>query len=453
MNRLSRRNFLKATALLGAGASLGQFGSALAHPSSPSSHSRAQSGVNLSWWWWGEQELPGLQTVVDNAVAAWKKAGGGNISTLLQDTSVVISQFQTAAAAGEAPDLQYLWNGIYHMESVWFGYVAPLNGLVSDKTLADSGATALSFYEGKQYRVGWYPIQMLWFYNKELFDRAGLDADAPPKTWDEFLAACDTLKSAGITPFGGGIQDGFWGEWFFGHALSQSLDSPAQAIQLFIGDLDFRDPQYHECWTRLQELRDLGFLNNDISSLELYPGIDKLVNGELAMTVSVGTRIPADNAAMNGNLGLMVMPVFGKGALAGRPIVDAQGLGISADSRNKEEAAAFLEFLNTPEQLNAFWEATGWMPTNVNWDSSVIEDPVVAKAWNEWNLGDNIAYVANLIPAQFWTDAMFVAAQSIVNGEMDGEEAGEQNARVVQEWRDFNPDLLEKYQTWAASLA
>ena len=231
------------------------------------------------------------------------------------------------------------------------------------------------------------------------------------------------------------------------------MDSPGEAIQLFIGDLDFRQPRYHECWTRLEELVTNGFMNNDMSSLELYPGIDKVVTGDLGMSLSIGTRIPADNAAMDGNLGIMQLPVFGFGALAGRPIVYSQGLGISTNSSNKEEAAAFLEFLNSPGQLQAFWDITSWMPSNVNWDSSVIEDPVVQKAWDEWNLGDQIPYVSNLIPVQFWLDALLVASQSIVNGDMTGEEAGEQNARVVQEWRDFNPDLVETYQKWSIDLS
>ena len=74
-------------------------------------------------WWWGEQELPGLQAFVDDSVKNYTAA---TVKTMLQDTAVVISQFQTAAAAGKAPDIQYLWNGIYHMESVWLGYLRPL---------------------------------------------------------------------------------------------------------------------------------------------------------------------------------------------------------------------------------------------------------------------------------------------------------------------------------------
>ena len=72
---------------------------------------------------------------------------------------------------------------------------------------------------------------MIWIYNKDLFDKAGLDADKPPKTWDEFLAACDKLKAAGIAPVGGGIQDGYWGEWYFGHALAQNVDSAGEVIR------------------------------------------------------------------------------------------------------------------------------------------------------------------------------------------------------------------------------
>jgi ABC-type glycerol-3-phosphate transport system substrate-binding protein len=94
---------------------------------------RANAQANeLTMWWWGEQELPGLQAFVDESVAAYTDA---KVTTMLQDTAVVISQFQTAAAAGNPPDIQYLWNGIYHMESVWFGYLKALNGLLSEDTL------------------------------------------------------------------------------------------------------------------------------------------------------------------------------------------------------------------------------------------------------------------------------------------------------------------------------
>ena len=88
---LSRRKLLKTTAGLGAGASLSGL--------LPSRPARA-ADQTLNMWWWGEQELPGLQAFVEDSVKNYKNA---TVKTMLQDTAVVISQFQTAAAAHKGP--------------------------------------------------------------------------------------------------------------------------------------------------------------------------------------------------------------------------------------------------------------------------------------------------------------------------------------------------------------
>jgi raffinose/stachyose/melibiose transport system substrate-binding protein len=45
-------------------------------------------------------------------------------------------------------------------------------------------------------------------YNQEIFDKLGLEV---PETWDEFIAVCDALKDAGITPFYGTLADSWTG--------------------------------------------------------------------------------------------------------------------------------------------------------------------------------------------------------------------------------------------------
>ena len=435
----SRRELLKASAGLGAGAAL----SGLLPGAS------ALAATELNMWWWGEQELPGLKAFVDEAVKSYTAA---TVKPMLQDTAVVISQFQTAAAAGESPDIQFLWNGIYHMESVWLGYLQPLNGLVKDEIIKASSPTLLSNFGGKTYRLGWYPLPMIWIYNKDLYDKAGLDADKAPATWDEFLAACEKLKSAGIAPVGGGIQDGYWGEWYFGHALGQNVDSAGEVIGLFTGERDFREPKYHEHWVKLEELKKAGFLNPEMSSTELYPGIDLIVAGKVAAGLSVGARVPADSKATKGRIGTMVMPVYGKGKLAGQPIFDSQGLGIPTKAKDAKAAAAFLEYLQSPEQLKALHEKTGWIPANTSFDVSVIEDPVVRDMWQRWGLSPNIPYLSNLVPGQFYEQALLPTAQQVVEGKITGEQAGDLAYNVAKEWRDFNPDIVENYKKWAADL-
>lgn len=444
---MSRRSFLKGIGSLGAVAGLSG-----AMPAFARSAARFQGSLNMSLWWWADE--PAFGAWIDDTVAAYAAANPGiTVSPLQQDTCCVISQFTTAAAANEPPDIAFLFNGLYHMENVWLGYLDPVNNYLDTELIEQSNATALSRYDGNYYRVGWYPLPMVWEYNKDVWDNAGLDADNPPATRDEWMAACETLKTAGVVPFGGGISDGFWGEWYLGHALTQALDTPGEAIDLFIGDRDFREPKYYEFWGKLEEMVKAGYMNDDMLSIDLFTAINKVVEGEIAATQNVGAVIPSHIDQIGDRVGLMTMPVYGGGALAGIPITDTQGFGIPSAGQNKEQAADFIAFMQTPDRLNAFWELNHYFPSNKGWDASVIDDPVLQIMWDRWVGGTSTVYVPNLMPGLFWTDAMFVASQEIIAGNMTAEQAGEQNALIAEQWRSLNPDLIENYRLYAQGLA
>jgi len=457
--QINRRDFLKLTGAAIAAAGLPGAAQALAAsvPASRRSALALQKPSKLKMNWWGEQEAPGLEAYVKKTIEAYKAKTGVDVETTLSSTDTVISDFQTASAAKNAPDLQYFWNGIYHMESVWLGYVEPLNGLLPDDLLKSSNATVLSIYQGKQYRVGWYSGSLLWVYNRDLFNKAKLDADNPPKTWDEFLAACDKLKTAGIQPMVGGLKDGPFGEWFLGQMLSSQIDSPVEALNLFTGNADWRDPKYYAPWSNLEQLWKAKFLNDDLNSIELYPGIDLLGAGKGAITMIAASLTTKLQKALGSpdKLGTMVAPAAGKGKMGGRPISDVQGLGISSQSQYKEQAADFLKFMLEPEQLNRMYTEVGAIPASLNWDAKQIKDnkalQQIAERWMQGK--DRIPYISNLMPVLFWTDAMFVNAQKVVAGEYDGAKAGENAQAVAGKWREQNPDLFEKYQAWAKDLA
>jgi raffinose/stachyose/melibiose transport system substrate-binding protein len=411
-------------------------------------------GETLKMWWWGEPEAIGIQKWVDETIAKFKDEANYVIDPLLMDTVQVVPQFTNAAAAGKPPDIQFVFNGIYHMENVWLGYIQPLNGLVADDILAKSGATTLSVYQGKQYRVGFYIVGFGIEYNKDLFDKAGLDADSPPTTWDAFLDACDKLKTSGVIPLGGGIKDGFFGEWYFTNMLTQNLNSPADALNLFIGELDWREPQYHEHWVKLQELRDNGFINDDINSLVLYQGTGLVDAGKAAMTINTTAALPAAEETLGAdNLGYMIFPTFGTGSMAGIPITDTQGFCIPTDANDAQGAAAFLEFMHSEERVNAMWTTSRALPADEKFDSSLIDDPFLKTVYETWWAGEHNVYIADLMPTLFWTDAMFAISQDILSGKLKGEESGEIAAQVTEKWKNQNPDLVENYTTWGQDLA
>jgi raffinose/stachyose/melibiose transport system substrate-binding protein len=458
---MTRRDFLKLSGLgltvAGLSPLIQSCGGAPATTAAPAAATQAPlpTGKNLKAWWWGEQEAPGLEKWLNESIDIYKQKSGNTIEPTLQDTAVVISEFQTASAANDAPDIQFFWNGTYHMESAWLGYVEPLDGLIPVEEINASQPTILSVYGGKTYRMGWYAVGLAWLYNKEMFSKVGLNPDTPPKTWDEFLNACDKLKSAGLIPIGWGLKDGYMGEWWMGHGLGQNLDTIGDAISLFIGDLDWRDPKYYEHWGKLGELWDAGYFNDDMMSLEYTQGIDMFGNSQAAMT-NIVIPFAAKEAQLIGGsekIGVMPLPVFGTGKMAGKPISDCQGFGISSQSKNKEVAADFLRSMHTPERVQALWEQTGVLPMDTSFDGNAITDPLFKAIWDGWvNSKEAVTYVSDLMPVLFWTDAMFVNSQKIITGEYTAEQAGQNAYDVTQKWVEQNPDLVKNYAAWAKEL-
>ena len=405
----------------------------------------------LSVVWWGEQEAPGVQRWVDDTLARFQAETGVQLLARLEDSAEVAEGFTRAATAGQdVPDVQFFWNGIFLMESVWRGLLLPLNGLVSHNVLKRSGATSHSVFDGKQYRVGFYTLGFGMAYNKRLLDRAGLDADQPPATWEALLNACDRLRAAGIVPIMGGVSDGFWGDWFLTNALPQQLDSVQEALQLFIGNLDWREPLYHDHWVHLEQLHKLGFLNDNITQLGMYDGLELFNAGQAAFTMSVTPSLPNHLARLGADsVGFMVMPVFGHGKMAGQPIIDKQGFGIPTRAANPTTAARFLEFIHSKERVQSMWTLGHQIPADEVFDASAIDDPVMRDVFARYWGSSPILTIEDLMPVRFWTEAMFVASQRIVAGAMTGEQAGELAHSVTEAWRaSVSPDIVNNYAVW-----
>jgi len=416
---------------------------------------RARAAQDLEVLWWGQQEANGIERWMDDTIQRFTLETGIPISARLLDNDEVAEGFTHAAEAGEhVPDVQFLWNGIFLMQSVWRGLVQPLNGIVSHSILKRSGATSHSVFEGKQYRVGFYRLGFGMAFNKRLLERAGLNPDDPPRTWDGFLNACDRLRAAGIIPFVGGTSDGYWGDWFLTSALPQQLDSTAEALQLFIGNLDWREPRYHDHWVRLEELSRHGFFNGDIHDIGMYDALRMFNDGQAGFCLNITAGLPQAQAQLGADaVGFMVMPVFGQGKMAGQPIIDKQGFGIPVRANDPATAARFLEFMHSKERLQAMWTLSRQIPADEAFDTSIVEEPLMKSVVERFVTGNPVLTVEDLMPVEFWTNAMFVASQQIVSGSMSGQEAGDLAHRVTEAWRSsVTPETVNNYAIWGNSL-
>ncbi|AFC28626.1 family 1 extracellular solute-binding protein [Paenibacillus mucilaginosus 3016] len=114
-----------------------------------------------------------------------------------------IAKLQTMLLSGSATDI-FIIAAENRNEIIDGGYAIDLTDQPFMDKMLDSNKPMLS-KNGRTYaftQTGWAGGI---FYNKELFQKAGIEK--PPATWDEFIAVCLKLKSAGIVPLYDNLQD------------------------------------------------------------------------------------------------------------------------------------------------------------------------------------------------------------------------------------------------------
>lgn len=256
------------------------------------------------------------------------------------------------------------------------GFVADLSGsLEGDKTWRDSlfekAVEVNQFKADNSYGVspGIYgiPLDMTtiqFVYNKDLFAKAGLDPEAPPKTWQEFMAASRALEAAGIPPLVGGF-----GEIWMLDALSSNWAMNIMGEEKFFdtyrGKVKYTDPDWIQVLSLFKEMTDEG---------AIVPGAVTMVNKTAEQTFANGRAAMAFNGSWCVNVYKGMNPTLNYGAFlppqvsASRSIKIWGGAGSSLMVNNrsprKEAAAAFLKWLALAEQQSFLANATNNLPAN-----------------------------------------------------------------------------------------
>ena len=411
----------------------------------------AEEPINLVMWWWGEQEAPGAQKWVDETIALYQKEHPNiTIEAVLQSTDSLIPSFQSAMAAQEGPDIEYVWAGVWTLEFAWGGGLAPIDDLIPAEERAHYLNHFERTYDGKIWGVPWYLSGNPFVYNPTLFKKAGLDPAKPIATWDELIAACGKLNAAGVIPISGGLKDGWFGGWLFSALSRQPHDSEKDIMAAVTGKAKFTDPKYAEWWTRLEELKKAGCWNKDINSLDYQQGMDRFVQGEAAMIFGNDTFLAGWAKAMGSwdNIGVMQMPAYADGKMASQYIVSAQGLGITSWSKHPKEAADFLMFIHTQDRVNAWFNDTGVLPADDRLDVTLIKQPQLQQIY-KWDTTIGGPNLETFIPSMMDEQANFAGTQLLFAGDKTPAELAQMTQDVIDKWAEQNPEALENFTQWA----
>jgi raffinose/stachyose/melibiose transport system substrate-binding protein len=366
-----------------------------------------------------------------------------------QATDTLIGAFKTAAQTKKGPDIATQWATLPTLTPAWTGASVPISDYVPKSEIANWINTDENMSQGKLWAMPIYLLGVPFVWNKQMFKQAGLDPNKPPATFDDLLADCAKLKAKGITPIGMGNKDGYTGNWMFSIYGKQQLDDISQLQDVILGKAKFTDPKYSGFYTDIAKLRSQGCFNDDISSLDLNQGWQLFPRKKAAMSWTTdGNALAWAKTLGDKTIGVANTPKLGSGALADTyTTTQSSDAFITSWSQHKKAAATFLTWLHQPEQMRAWYEATGVFPADKRFPESMIKDPLAKQLFTLAK--QKSVWPENFLPPQVDQNADLPAGQMITSGSGTPQKAAALWDQVIQQWKTQHPDEFKNYEQWA----
>ena len=308
-------------------------------------------------------------------------------------------------SSGDLPDIVFNGgNNIINL-AVESGKVQDLTSYFEEdpewKAQFDESSLEFNSVDGKIYGVPVSKEISYIYYNKDLFEQAGLEApDVAYETWDDFFKACDTLKEKGITPLGMDTADLGWltNLWYSG--LIGTAGDTGNEFMNAMYPTDYNTPEVEKATTDLQKML-AEYTTADAVGGKYDTMATHFFNSEVAMFPNGPWMIPdirSEEKAPAGfydKVGIMLLPEYGM------EMVPTPGDMVGAKDPEKIEAAvAFLKFETSIENQLKGLEMAGLQPVSSQVeipDSLKDSDPLMAEV-----LEIQLAY-ANITPEEFCT--------------------------------------------------
>jgi ABC-type glycerol-3-phosphate transport system substrate-binding protein len=375
--RISRRAFLKSAGIAAAGAGLAACApnptpaptavpAATAVPATaapaatavPATVAPQAAGGKLSLWGWTtattrSRDANGKDILVQRV----KEDLGIDLEMSLVEQNDMGAKLKAALPAGTGPDV--LATDFDVMGPYW-SFAAPLNALGTAEwganwkkdQFTDSAVSEMDlvgdiagkpgeamFLPGNMQVLGWL------IYWIDDLQKNGVDPSKLSK-WDDFTAACDTLKKAGLVPLIGGNHPATLVDWY------QSLvevAAPGKLDQVERGHGKFNDADMTDAFNLIAKVHN-DYMQPGVLGIDAGPGLDSFHAHKGAMSgIFTGTPwfgfLNSDNkdirAQMNGKYGTFLLP--GSKGLAA---MDA-GIAMVDGTKNKDAAWAYMKWLST----------------------------------------------------------------------------------------------------------
>ncbi|TBL76585.1 ABC transporter substrate-binding protein [Paenibacillus thalictri] len=341
----------------------------------PKSEAKPGEKVKINYW---TQER-GRADFLKSKVEKFNQTNQDNIEVTLTILSDNYAQaVDIAFASGQAPDVFNVGSAVLGPLSTLVGknYLEPLDGYMTPelKQRYDSmRAEGTNMYKGKMYSFPNYGNSYRLIYNVDLLEKAGYKQ--PPKTLDEMVDAAKKITAAGKA-------SGIYGFSLPYKSAQSAMRRSAQVIATQSGyessGFDFKTGKYDFSGYQpiIQSFRQMwadGSTLPGSESLDIDPLRAQFAEGKIGMYFSAAVEPGVYDKQFPTKIKWAAAPVPTQSGNPGGAAYLEGGtwVGISKDSKFKDKAWKFLEYMYSKEILMETQEVAGWL--------SIVPE-IVAKA-------------------------------------------------------------------------
>lgn len=272
----------------------------------------------------------------------------------------------TLAAAGTPPAAAYMGSRVLK-QLASADQILPIELTPDELASYEAAVLSTAQFDGKTWGLPRAFSTKALYWNKDLFQQAGLDMPNGPQTFDEMLTAAKAVSEK-TDAAGFGLPAADMDNTF--HEFLNFLYSNGGQVVDGDGKIVFDSPNNVETLTFYQELAKAsqeGPVAYDRAKLEPL-----FKEGRIAMYTSAAFGIPKAEGV---NFGVTQIPAGPQGKHSTLLITDSlvvfKGTGV------EEPTQSLIKFLTAPERQAAFDEAGGWTPirTGANTDALTAKEP------------------------------------------------------------------------------
>ncbi|CAA9557304.1 MAG: hypothetical protein AVDCRST_MAG49-2202 [uncultured Thermomicrobiales bacterium] len=271
-------------------------------------------------------------------------------------------QLKLAFEAGNAPDIFNMNQPRQEVEAGWAQpldeYLAATPGL-KESFLPGAFVPNRGIWNGQTHGLPMYAQTMRLYYNRGIFERAGLDPNTPPTTWTQMRemskTISDELKGEGV--YGFILGDKFTWVWWMNVAC------PAQLAGAFY--YDWKTGQYNFAQDGIKQAMQL--MVDMEADGSIFPGVHTLTDDDARQQFSLGRAGMIIGGSWNPGVFNDQFQSTEDWETAELPLPDSgqkgrvqQGIGdrytISAASQNKDAAWEVLKFMYSQPTMTSMFE-------------------------------------------------------------------------------------------------